>query len=152
MTNNTLFQVQSHNGSSSNHAPIAGEQQLGVSGSAMATGDTGHVGVSFRLHSFMNIEARHRLHEKVNIFRWEVVTCTYLPRVHQHNYICYLAVSCAVAIWPSSPVSSAAYSLSLLRLIERMAEAEEAVRGAISGTVFLSSLTHTFVVFHFGHE
>ncbi|CAI2348354.1 unnamed protein product [Caenorhabditis sp. 36 PRJEB53466] len=39
----TMPTIQSHNGSS-NHAPIVGEQQLGISGITMATGDTGHVG------------------------------------------------------------------------------------------------------------
>lgn len=40
--NKALPTVQS-NGSSSNHAPIVGEHQLGISSSTMATGDTGHV-------------------------------------------------------------------------------------------------------------
>uniref|UniRef100_A0A1I7UHE5 Protein kinase domain-containing protein n=1 Tax=Caenorhabditis tropicalis TaxID=1561998 RepID=A0A1I7UHE5_9PELO len=40
--NKALPTVQS-NGSSSNHAPIVGEHQLGNSSSTMATGDTGHV-------------------------------------------------------------------------------------------------------------
>ncbi|EGT33534.1 CBN-TLK-1 protein [Caenorhabditis brenneri] len=40
--NKALPTVQS-NGSSSNHAPIVGEHQLGISSNTMATGDTGHV-------------------------------------------------------------------------------------------------------------
>lgn len=40
--NKALPTVQS-NGSSSNHAPIVGEHQQGISSSTMATGDTGHV-------------------------------------------------------------------------------------------------------------